>query len=95
MTDWREIAIFGAGLALGLALGAGAALLAAPRSGEETRSALRGRARRLQRATARRGRDAWGELGDELRGAANSLRRRRAMRQRQRELDREAARGVD
>jgi gas vesicle protein len=93
-TDWREIAIFGAGLALGLALGAGAALLGAPQSGEETRAALRGRARRLKRSTTRRSRDAWTELGDELRGAASSLRRRRAKRLRQRELERESARGL-
>jgi gas vesicle protein len=90
-TDWQQIAIFGAGMALGLALGAGAALLAAPQSGEETRAALRGRARRLKRTTTRRSRDAWTELGDELRGAASSLRRRRAKRRIQRELDRETA----
>jgi gas vesicle protein len=91
-TDWQQIAIFGAGLALGLALGAGAALLAAPQSGEETRAALRGRVRRIKRTTTRRSRDAWAELGDELRGAASSLRRRRAKRRLQRELDRESSR---
>ena len=89
-TDWQQIAIFGAGLALGLALGAGAALLAAPQTGEETRAALRSRARRIKRSTTRRSRDAWSELGDELRGAAQSLRRRRAKRRLQAELDREA-----
>jgi hypothetical protein len=90
-TDWQQLAIFGAGLALGLALGAGAALLTAPQTGEETRAALRGRVRRIKRTTARRSRDAWSELGDELRGATASLRRRRAKRRFQHELDREAA----
>ncbi|MEO8562764.1 MAG: hypothetical protein ABI601_11855 [bacterium] len=90
-TDWQQLAIFGAGLALGIALGAGAALLAAPQSGEETRAVLLGRARRLRRSATRSGRDAWTELGDELRGAARSIRRRRANRAAQRELDREAA----
>jgi gas vesicle protein len=77
-------------LALGLLLGAGSALLTAPQSGEETRAVLKGRVRRLKRSAARTSRDAWGELGDELRGAAQSLRRRRAKRAAQRELRREA-----
>jgi gas vesicle protein len=89
-TDWQHIAIFGAGLALGLVLGAGSALLTAPQSGEETRAVLKGRVRRLKRSATRTSRDAWGELGDELRGAAQSLRRRRAKRAAQRELRREA-----
>src|SRR5215831_13368845 len=65
-TDWQQVAIFGAGLALGLALGAGTALLTAPQSGEETRAALRGRARRIGRTASRRSHDAWDELRDEL-----------------------------
>jgi gas vesicle protein len=89
-TDWQQIAIFGAGLALGLVLGAGSALLTAPQSGEETRAVLRGRVRRLKRSASRTSRDAWSELGDELRGAAHSLRRRRAKRAAERELRREA-----
>ena len=89
-TDWQQLAIFGAGLALGLALGAGAALLTAPQSGEETRAVLRGRVRRIKRSAGRTSRDAWVELGDELRGAARSLRRRRAKRAAERDLRREA-----
>src|SRR4051812_18610688 len=69
-TDWQRVALFGAGLAIGLTFGAGAALLAAPRSGEETRAALRSRARRLSRATGRRGQDAWDDLREELKSAA-------------------------
>jgi gas vesicle protein len=94
-TDWQQIAIFGAGLALGLILGAGSALLTAPQSGEETRAVLKGRVRRLKRTARRTSRDAWGELGDELRGAAQSLRRRRAKRAAQRELRREAELAAD
>jgi gas vesicle protein len=89
-TDWQQIAIFGAGLALGLALGAGAALLTAPQSGEETRAVLKGRVRRMRRSATRTSRDAWTELADELRGAARSLRRRRAKRSAERDLRREA-----
>jgi len=43
--EWDNIGIFGAGLAAGLALGAGLALLLAPRSGEETREILGERSR--------------------------------------------------
>jgi gas vesicle protein len=88
-TDWQQVAIFGAGLALGLALGAGAALLTAPQSGEETRAALRGRAKRIGRTTTRRSRDAWAELRDELQSAKLALRRRRAKKAAHRNLQRE------
>jgi hypothetical protein len=43
--EWDNIGVFGAGLAVGLALGAGLALLLAPRSGEETRELLGERSR--------------------------------------------------
>jgi hypothetical protein len=43
--EWDNIGIFGAGLAAGLILGAGLALLLAPRSGEETRELLGERSR--------------------------------------------------
>ena len=93
-TDWQQVAIFGAGLALGLALGAGAALLTAPQSGEETRAALRGRARRIGRTTSRRSRDAWAELREEIQSAKMAMRRRRAKKAAHRalreELEREA-----
>ena len=88
-TDWQQVAIFGAGLALGLALGVGAALLTAPQSGEETRAALRGRARRIGRTTTRRSRDAWAELREELQSAKLALRRRRAKKAAHRTLERE------
>jgi hypothetical protein len=94
-TDWGQIALFGAGLALGITLGAGAALLAAPRTGQETRAVLRGRVSRLRRTAGRKGHDAWDDLRDELAGVKHAIRRRKlkraADRERRRELDLEAA----
>jgi gas vesicle protein len=75
--------LFGAGLALGVILGAGGALLTAPRTGAETRAALGARAARFRRSTARRGRNAWDDLRDELQQAKRSLRNRKRRRQRE------------
>src|SRR4030081_866509 len=72
-TDWGQVALFGAGLALGLTLGAGAALLTAPRTGEETRAVLRGRVGRLRRTASRKSHDVWDELRDELEGVKRTL----------------------
>jgi gas vesicle protein len=89
------MAVFGAGLALGIALGAGIALLTAPQSGAETRADLQYGARRSARAIGRRSRNAWLDLRDELRGAKQSIRRRKARRAAERarrdELERESA----
>lgn len=65
-TDWGRIGMFAAGLAAGLTIGAGVALLMAPASGEETREYLVDRARSL------RGRadEGWDDLRDELRWLA-------------------------
>ena len=93
-TDWERVALFGAGLALGIAVGAGAALLTAPQSGAETRAVLRARTGRLTRSAARRGHDAWDELREELRSVRRGLRRRRAQRDQERalaDLEREIA----
>jgi gas vesicle protein len=54
-------------VAVGAAVGAGAALLLAPQSGEETRELI-GRGRRRFGARAH---DAWDDLRDELRWAAH------------------------
>lgn len=62
-------AAFITGVVLGAALGAGVALLLAPRSGRSTRRRLASRGRNL----GRRGRDAWHDLSDEFR----EMRRRR------------------
>lgn len=65
-----------AGVAVGLLVGAGVALLLAPREGSDTRRALRRRIRRV----GHRGQDAWLDLREELRRAA--LRVQRARRRR-------------
>jgi hypothetical protein len=70
--DWERVAVFGTGIALGAALGAGVALLFAPYSGEETRAAILRRGARL----AYQGRDAWEDLRDELQWAARRGKRR-------------------
>lgn len=72
----RPIIPVATGVAVGLLVGAGMALLLAPLDGADARRALR---RRMKRA-GHRGRDAWLDLRDELRRAA--LRMRRARRQR-------------
>ncbi len=73
--DWQQVAVFGAGLALGVALGAGIALLSAPQEGWKTRDDLRRFARGKRRSLQRKTRDAWRDLRDELRDAARELRR--------------------
>jgi hypothetical protein len=70
-----QAAVFAAGIIVGIALGAGAALLFAPQAGSDTRRSLARRGARL----GRRGRDAWDDLRDELRRA---VRRRRRARER-------------
>lgn len=84
-TDWRQIAIFAAGAVLGAALGAGAALLLAPQTGEEMRHGLARRGRRFGVRTA----DAWDDLRDELQFAARRGRRKlgRALRRRRQHRD--------
>lgn len=83
-TDWQEVAVFGAGLALGVILGAGGALLTAPRTGAETRAALGARAARFRRSTVRTSQNAWDDLRDELRQAK---RNRREKKRRKREME--------
>jgi hypothetical protein len=94
-TDWGQVVLFGAGLALGLTLGAGAALLTTPRTGEETRAVLRGRVGRLRRTAGRKSHDVWADLREELAGVKHAIRRRKlkraAARERRRELDLEAS----
>ena len=82
--DWQHIGIFAAGALLGVAIGAGAALLLAPQSGQETRHDIARRGRHLR---SRAG-NAWDDLRSELRYAARTSRRklgrrfRRALRDR-------------
>lgn len=70
--DWERVAVFGTGIALGVALGAGVALLFAPSTGEETRAAILRRGTRL----AHQGRDVWEDLRDELQWATRRGKRR-------------------
>jgi hypothetical protein len=86
-TDWRQLAVFGAGLALGIALGAGAAMLTAPQSGAETRADIRRVVARKRRAIGRRSNDAWQDLRSELRSARQAFRRRKALRAADREAE--------
>jgi len=64
---------FLAGLGIGLAIGAAAGMLLAPRSGSETRRALRNRGARI----GNRARDAWEDLRLELNATRRALRRKR------------------
>jgi hypothetical protein len=87
--DKGAISMLGVGILIGVAIGAGVALLAAPESGEDTRDRIRSRIRHL------RGRDRpWDRLARELR-RASALRRKhdleRHRKREQRELDRERA----
>lgn len=70
--DWHTVALVGAGIAAGVVLGAGIALLVAPQSGAHTRLAL---SRELRRNRPWR-RGPWERLGDELRQIARHKRRR-------------------
>ncbi|AHG90254.1 Uncharacterized protein family YtxH [Gemmatirosa kalamazoonensis] len=74
--DWRAVGLFGAGVALGALLGAGAALLMAPASGFETRMRLARGARRARHQAA----DRWESLEDRARHAARQGKRRLARR---------------
>lgn len=78
VVDWQRVGLVGAGLLIGAVVGAGAALLLAPGSGQETRTAIRRKARFAQHRAG----DAWGDLAAELAEVARRSRRRarRAMR---------------
>jgi YtxH-like protein len=71
----RHAAIFGAGVALGALLGAGAALLFAPQSGEEMRELLSERAHRFGGRIGERIDDARGDLGWYMRRGRRKMRR--------------------
>jgi gas vesicle protein len=71
----KHAAIFGAGIALGAMIGAGAALLFAPRSGEETREMLGERARDVRGRIGDRFDDARGDLNWYLRRGRRKMRR--------------------
>jgi gas vesicle protein len=76
--DWQKIALLAGGVAIGAAVGAGAALLFAPRSGAATRHAMI----RKGRNAGLRVRDSWDDLRDDVgrarRRGARRLKRRLA-----------------
>jgi hypothetical protein len=88
--DWQRVAIFATGTLLGAVVGAGAALLFAPQTGEETRRDLARQGRRLRSRTT----GAWDDLRDEFQWAARRGRRRltRSLRGRR---ERRAERALD
>jgi hypothetical protein len=61
--SWRQTGAAAAGMFLGLALGAGLALLFAPRTGDETRELLGERARMMRGRAGDRFEDLRGDLG--------------------------------
>jgi gas vesicle protein len=69
----RPSVTFMAGLGIGLAIGAAAALLLAPNSGAQTRQSLRNRGRKI----GNRARDAWEDLRIEMEATRRALRRKR------------------
>ena len=83
--DWNRLALFATGALVGAAVGAGAALLFAPQTGEETRRDLAREGRRIRHRTA----DAWDDLRDELQWAARRGKRRVARSLRGRRFRRE------
>lgn len=70
--DWHTVALVGASVAAGVAIGAGVALLMAPQSGAHTRLAL---SRQLRRRRPWRS-SPWEQLGEELKKAAHRRNRR-------------------
>jgi gas vesicle protein len=73
--QWRHAAIFGAGIAIGAMIGASAALLFAPQSGEETRELIGERARDVRGRIGERIDDARGDLNWYLRRGRRKFRR--------------------
>lgn len=64
--DWGRVGVFGAGIAIGALIGAGAALLLAPATGFETRTRLVRRARDVGGRAA----DRWEDVSDDVRRKA-------------------------
>jgi len=69
--NWHRAGVLSLGIIAGALVGAGAALLLAPQSGEETREQIVSRARRL----SARADEGWDDLRDELRRLRRRSRR--------------------
>ena len=85
--EWHHVALFGAGVALGITVGAGLALLVAPQSGAETRADIGRGAQGAQRAVRGAGTDAWNGVRSELRRITRALRRRKERQEAERALE--------
>jgi gas vesicle protein len=86
----QSISLLGVGMVAGVAIGAGIALLLAPKSGDEIRKLLGKRMRRLRGEE-----DVWGKLRREFKRAGNVRRRHELLKRREREekdLEKERAR---
>ena len=83
----RGMGVLATGIAIGLVVGVGVALLLAPQSGADTRYGLKRGLRRV----GRRGRTAWDDLREEFRHARRQLQRarRRARMDRMQPMDAE------
>ena len=85
--EWHHVALFGAGVALGITVGAALALLTAPQSGEETRADIGRGALRARRAVRGAGSDAWNGVRSELRRITQALRCRKERQEAERSLE--------
>lgn len=81
VTDGRSVSLLGIGMIVGAVIGAGVAMLVAPRSGPDTRRQISRRVGGL-----RAGRGVWGRLGKELRRAAAAKRKAMEIEAKRREI---------
>lgn len=84
VVDPHSASLLGVGLIVGVAIGAGVAMLFAPQSGKDTRKMIRGRVRRIRGETR-----VWGRLGKELKRAASLKRKEVELARKSAELERE------
>lgn len=84
VVDPRSASMLGVGMIVGVVVGAGVAMLFAPRSGEDTRHLIRKRVGRIRGET-----HVWERLGKELRRAATLKRKEIELARRSAELERE------
>jgi gas vesicle protein len=84
VVDPHSASMLGVGIIVGVAIGAGVAMLFAPQSGEDTREILRKRMRRVRGET-----HVWERLGKELKRAASLKRKEIELARKNAELERE------
>ncbi|HEY8164752.1 MAG TPA: YtxH domain-containing protein [Gemmatimonadaceae bacterium] len=84
VVDPHSAGLLGVGVIIGVAIGAGVAMLFAPQSGEATRDMLRRRIRRVRGNT-----HVWKRLGKELKRAGSLKRKEIELARKKAELERE------